>query len=500
MTPSERGGSAAVDRWARRMVQVGFLLLFLYPFGMVLYKRMTYRPAPTFTSWLLPWDPLLFLGNLLHGEWGLIVYGAPLLILALSLVLGRFFCGWVCPLGATLDFVRPLAWWQRRLGKRGHAGDWVGRANSRARYLVLLAVLVGSLWSLEGLGFVDPLVIANRTASVLVSDIVALQRPAFRGLLSASLVFLGIVALELWRPRTWCRQLCPLGALISLVSRWSLLNRSVSDACTRCGRCQRHCTMRAIGEDPHDTDYGDCYQCLECGGLCPERAITFRFGNLADRRWQADGAGSGARRSRRGRYVARPAGGRMASLSRRRLLGAAAAGAAAGAAGLVLTPALAVAGKPGVLRPPGALPEDAFVRACVACQECVRVCPTGGLRATFLESGLAGIGTPQLVPRQGGCTLNPSCPNLCARVCPVGAIQPTRPEDLRIGLAQVHHRLCLAWDQGVKCLVCVEACLVHAAQVYNGRVVVDATKCTGCGRCQQACPVVDGAIRVYPLA
>jgi ferredoxin len=183
------------------------------------------------------------------------------------------------------------------------------------------------------------------------------------------------------------------------------------------------------------------------------------------------------------------------NVSRRQMIG----GLAAGAAGAALTPAMALTGQSQVIRPPGALPEDEFVRTCIVCQECVRVCPTGGLRPTLLEAGLAGIGTPQLLPRQGGCSLNPSCPNLCAQVCPVGAIRPTAPEDLKIGLAHVDRAMCLAWDQEVKCLVCVEACLVNAAQFYNGRVTVDPLRCTGCGRCESGCPVVGSAIHVRPL-
>lgn len=152
-----------------------------------------------------------------------------------------------------------------------------------------------------------------------------------------------------------------------------------------------------------------------------------------------------------------------------------------------------------VLRPPGALPEESFIRTCILCQECIRVCPTGGLRPAGLESGLSSLGTPILVPRQGGCALNPSCPDMCAQVCPVGAIQPVRKDQFKIGIAKVHREACLAWDQGAKCLVCVEACLNSAAIAYSGRVTVDPNRCTGCGRCESGCPVPGSAIRVEPF-
>ena len=167
--------------------------------------------------------------------------------------------------------------------------------------------------------------------------------------------------------------------------------------------------------------------------------------------------------------------------------------------GLALTPVIELEPRKAVLRPPGALPETKFVRTCITCQECIRVCPTNALHPALLESGLVGLGTPILVPRQGGCALNPSCPDLCARVCPVGAIQPITKENLKIGLAKVHREACLAWDQSAKCLVCVEACLNSAAIAFEGRVTVDPNRCTGCGRCESGCPVPGSAIRVEPI-
>jgi ferredoxin len=195
----------------------------------------------------------------------------------------------------------------------------------------------------------------------------------------------------------------------------------------------------------------------------------------------------------RGRYVPKGSG---LKLTRRELFD----GLAAGAAGLAAVPATQLSPRAGVIRPPGALPEEEFVRTCILCQECVRVCPTGGLKPTFLEAGIAAMGTPRLVPRQGGCALKPSCPQLCAQVCPVGAIRPIVPEQMKIGLAQVDRTLCLAWDQGVKCLVCVEACIWEAAIPFHGRVTVDPLKCVGCGRCENACPVAGSAIHVRPPA
>jgi NAD-dependent dihydropyrimidine dehydrogenase PreA subunit len=81
----------------------------------------------------------------------------------------------------------------------------------------------------------------------------------------------------------------------------------------------------------------------------------------------------------------------------------------------------------------------------------------------------------------------------------VGAIQRIQPDTMKIGLAHVERHLCLAWDQEVKCLVCVEACTWEAALPFHGRVTVDPVKCVGCGRCENACPVAGSAIQVRPV-
>ena len=105
--------SGRSDWWARRLVQVGFLVLFLFPLLPAIVRASHPQPAAATASWLLLWDPLLALGNLLNRNLSPLVIGAPLLLLALCLLLGRSFCGWVCPLGTIIDLVRPLYFWQR---------------------------------------------------------------------------------------------------------------------------------------------------------------------------------------------------------------------------------------------------------------------------------------------------------------------------------------------------------------------------------------------------
>ncbi|HPL30400.1 MAG TPA: 4Fe-4S binding protein, partial [Anaerolineae bacterium] len=421
------------------------------------------------------------------------------------------FCGWVCPLGTVLDLVGSLSPQRLRRPKRRAPGRLarlltLSNGNSYLKYGLALAALVLSALSLKLVGLFDPLVVFSRTATVVASDYIALRNATFDVYLAASFLFVAIVLLELWRPRFWCRHLCPQGALLGWLSRWSLLNRRVSTACNYCGQCREVCPMNAIPKETHDTDYRECHFCLACEAACPQRAISFGWGGLAWAQWQVQRlprrgepgvpAQGSPKRIFPGRYerAERPRLERILGLevSRRSLVG----GAVAGVGALALLPALRLAPSKGLVRPPGALPEDEFVATCILCQECIRVCPTRGLKPVLFEGGLRALGTPRLVAREGGCQLNRSCDNLCARACPVGAIQIIPREKMRVGLAKVDRRSCLAWDQGVRCLVCVEACPTQAATPHQGRVTIDSSKCSGCGICERSCPVAGSAIHV----
>ena len=159
---------------------------------------------------------------------------------------------------------------------------------------------------------------------------------------------------------------------------------------------------------------------------------------------------------------------------------------------------------PLLIRPPGALSEDAFLGRCVRCGECMKVCIGNALHATWLESGLEGIFTPRLLSRVGYCEYN--C-TLCGQVCPTGAIKKlTRQEKHAavIGRAYFDKNRCLPYAEGIPCIVCEEHCPTpdkaikfREAEVLNskGKLVrlvqpyVIAELCIGCGICENKCPV-----------
>lgn len=164
-----------------------------------------------------------------------------------------------------------------------------------------------------------------------------------------------------------------------------------------------------------------------------------------------------------------------------------------------------------VLRPPGALPEAAFERACVRCGQCTQACPYKTLKLATLVSPRAA-GTPYFVARDVPCEMCEDIP--CVKACPSGALDPqlTDIDQARMGLAVLlDQENCLNW-QGLRCDVCYRVCprideAITLVLQHNDRTgkhakflpTVHSDFCTGCGKCERACVLEQAAIKVLPL-
>lgn len=488
----------------RRLVQAASLLLFLY---LVTSARQPLRAA-------LPVDLFLRLDPLAQLSASLAARSVvPHLLWALPLVLaaalgGRFFCGWLCPLGATLDLARLRRANPPRF-KRERA--WRG-----LKYLLLAAPLVAALAGSSFLMPLDPLALLTRSFATylypafnaavtsalylfyergilpdlmvwidtdLRGSLLPLEQPYFRLSWLFLLLFAAVVGLNLVAHRFWCRYLCPLGALLSLLSRWSLLGRRVAEGCSGCGRCQAFCRMGAVEPKSFVSDPGECALCGECASLCPDSAISYGRGPLPSGRYDP---------SRRGLLAA----GGLAAL---------------GVAGFrVDSPRQEVDAF--LVRPPGAQRAD-FLERCLRCGQCMKACPSSGLQPSLFQSGLEGLWSPVLVSRIGPCFYD--C-TTCGQVCPTSAIEPLDLETKRqtiLGTAYIDQKRCLPWVDARSCIVCEEMCPVspkavvldeaEATREEGERVTVKRPRvvrprCIGCGICEKKCPLPgEAAIRVY---
>ena len=133
----------------------------------------------------------------------------------------------------------------------------------------------------------------------------------------------------------------------------------------------------------------------------------------------------------------------------------------------------------------------------------MKSCVTNTLQPSLWESGFSGLWTPKLELRMAAC--EPNC-NVCGKVCPTQAIRSLLMEEkthAKIGTAVLRKETCLVWAQNKMCLICDEICPYNAivfrpVEGYR-RPVVIASRCNGCGYCEQRCPVRgESAIVVAP--
>lgn len=500
-------------RWwvvIRRASQLLFFFLFLLLFLKAEYAGQEVLAWPV--DLFFRFDPLLLAVNLLTRS--SLVYALlwSLVFVGLTLIFGRFFCGWVCPLGTTLDGFRHLLFKNRT--DQGLADRY-----RRVKYYLLFGLLAAAGFSVNLAGLFDPLCLLYRSITIVLYPALgygleSLATQAYRWgkpltyvsepfyvFLKATILpfkplvylmplftlglFVLVVGLEAVDRRFWCRALCPLGALYGLLARFAGLRRLPVKSCPDCGDCQALCKMGAVASESNPGHQAaECQLCLNCLAHCPHNRVSFVWGSRA-KRPELD-------------------------LGRRQVV-------LALGTGIALAPLLrlgSVARRPGefLIRPPGAGAEADFLARCVRCGQCMKVCPTNGLQPTLWEAGLDGLYTPRLVPRLGYCEY--AC-NLCSQVCPTSAI-PAMDLEVKqsspLGTAFIDPSRCIVYTEGRGCLVCEEHCPVapkaiifHDGQVRdaNGQLntvklpVVVADRCIGCGVCENKCPVGGAAaIRV----
>ena len=510
--------------WLRRICQFLFLCLFLYllivsrlpqdihlNYSLALSTEQELRLAQP-TSFFFQLDPLVGITSLFSGLTLIkgFLWGAGVLVT--TILLGRIFCSFLCPLGTIHHAAGSI--------KPALKGSRLMRANQktpgqRIKYFVFILLLCGSLFGLNMAGLMDPIALLFRSLALAVlpgigtglrvffdslaaSDIKALSMLSYAGEVLVSpvfgythqayqtgwiigLIFLVIVFLNRIRPRFWCRILCPLGALLGIFSRFSILKlEKYPEKCIHCNLCTQYCQGAASPIPGEQWDTAECLTCLNCHNVCPEDALAFKFN-----------------------WPIKP--NRQPDIGKRALLAGLLAGISIPFLGR-LDGKIDKISDPRLIRPPGSLSEDKFLELCQRCGLCMKACPTNVINPTLAEAGAAGFWTPHLIMTQGYCEY--TC-TLCGSVCPTGAIeditvQKKIKQPIKIGSAYIDRGRCLPWSGNAPCIVCQEVCPTSPKAIYlrneavtnsAGKALqvqlpnVDLQRCIGCGICENKCPV-----------
>lgn len=430
-------------------------------------------------------------------------------ILLLTFLLGRLYCSVICPLGVFQDIVIRLRRsfgkflnkrQARRFARLKAEGKPLPKPRNRSQRffykkehrVVRAAVLALTIASAFVSGQLLLTLLAPYSAyGRIVRSITGLAEgesmaPA---LLITAGITLALICFLAWnRGRAYCNTICPVGTVLSLLSRFSLFRLTIDESkCVGCKRCANRCKASCINSEQHYVDGSRCVLCFDCIDNCSEGAIKYKFVGLrpALPKNSAAAKKDGPSDSGRRNFLATGAA----------LIGTAALSEAqvvkrldGGLADVVdkKTPE-----RRGRLVPFGSLSVKHFYDHCTACQLCVSNCPNDVLRpSTDLEHFLQ----PQMGYEKGWC--RPEC-TACSEVCPTDAIGPIQRDEklsVSIGKARVNLELCFAALDKENCGNCARHCPTGAIRMINAEgysrpvPAVAAHHCIGCGACEFLCP------------
>ena len=381
---------------------------------------------------------------------------ALLLILLLTLCLGRVYCSILCPLGILQDIMSLF-----RFRRRYRFTGW--KKYIRAPFF----------WFVTGLaaaGFMLPLVLllpsSNFFSMFNALGGVAGERLGCGAMITGWAVFVILFLSVLWKGRIFCNTLCPVGAVLAFCSRHARYKVTLApDKCVRCGACEKVCKSSCIDSKNKTVANEECVMCMNCLTSCAKGAISVQESSSVLKK---------------------------AIPGRRDFLlqtGALAGGAAVGTLNKLTGQTKSAL----PVMPPGAGSIDRFTSRCVGCGLCISACKGKVLRPAMTEYGLRGFLQPVLDPFKGACDFNCS---KCSNICPCGALSPLplkEKRQTRIGLATYFPELCVAYKDGQDCGACAEHCPVGALEMveYKDTMIpkVNTALCIGCGACQNICPV-----------
>lgn len=446
---------------SRRICQFLFFALFLWLCIVSTVGTSFWRIRNYPVNFFFYLDPLVAFGTMLatHTLYGLLALS--LITVILTVVFGRFFCSWVCPFGSIHHFFGYLAKRSKTTAEKIRLNKY-RKAQSIKYYILILFLIMAAFPSLAAtlqIGLFDPIPLVTRSFNIMlipIADrlfhITSAEPRYYQGAWLIMTVFTAAVLLNFVYPRFYCRFICPLGAFFATLDRFALWRiGKKKPECIDCRLCEVNC--EGACQPTHDFRISECVLCFNCLNDCKHELITYQT---------ATSAGSEITNpdiSRRG-FVLSLAGGALALPAVR------------------LANTLGANYYPGLIRPPGAMPEDEFLKRCIKCGQCMRICPTNVIQPASIKGGLENLWTPALNNRIGssGCQLNCVA---CGQICPTAAIRPISLDEklgknefadkgpVKLGTAFVDRSRCLPWAMGRPCIVCEENCPVSPKAIFT---------------------------------
>lgn len=421
---------------------------------------------------------------------------ALVILIAMTLVFGRIYCSIICPLGILQDII---GWVGKKVKKNRYT---FSKAVSWLRYTmlgVMVVALVAGIGSIVQL--LAPYSAFGRIATTLLQPLYKMGNnvlaaisehydnyafyhtetgvPNITIVLAIACVTLVVLAVLAYRNgRTYCNTICPVGTVLSFLSRFSWMKIQFdADKCKNCSLCTKNCKAACIDFKSHQVDYSRCVVCGDCIESC-------KFGALGYSSSTRDTSNTSVDPSKRSFLLA----------SAMMTTAALAQEAKMTDGGLADIEDKVAPERQTPLTPPGSLSAANMAKKCTGCQLCVSECPNQVLRP---GTNWMSIMQPTMSYELGYC--RPECTR-CSEVCPAGAIKPIQKEEkssIQIGHAVWVKKNCIPLTDGVSCGNCARHCPVGAIEMVPSDPddeeslkipVVNESRCIGCGACENLCP------------
>lgn len=424
---------------------------------------------------------------------------ALVFLIAMTLVFGRIYCSIICPLGILQDII---GWVGKKVKKNRYT---FSKALSWLRYTmlgVMVVALVAGIGSIVQL--LAPYSAFGRIATTLLQPLYKMGNnvlaaisehydnyafyhtetgvPNITIVLAIACVTLVVLAVLAYRNgRTYCNTICPVGTVLSFLSRFSWMKIQFdADKCKNCSLCTKNCKAACIDFKNHQVDYSRCVVCGDCIESCKFGALGYSSSTRDTR----DTSNTSVDPSKRSFLLA----------SAMMTTAALAQEAKMTDGGLADIEDKVAPERQTPLTPPGSLSARNMAQHCTGCQLCISECPNQVLRP---GTNWMSIMQPTMSYELGYC--RPECTR-CSEVCPAGAIKPIQKEEkssIQIGHAVWVKKNCIPLTDGVSCGNCARHCPVGAIEMVPSDPddeeslkipVVNESRCIGCGACENLCP------------
>ena len=348
-------------------------------------------------------------------------------IILFVFLFGNFYCSTLCPLGCSQEICTLF---------KTKKSEYI--KPNFFRYFILTLYL--SLFFL-GLGcfikYINPYFIFSST---------------FNSSIISIFILVLVLIFALFKNRLFCRLLCPIGALLGFISKFSLLSLQINSNCIKCGKCERVCSYSCIDFKNSLIENEICSNCLKCLSVCEHNAVEYKFSPKIKPDFNID------RRNFIIGTFSLLAIGSLIKHSSKNLFNK-------------------ILSEVCLILPPNSLDKTKFINTCINCGLCVNTCPSKIIKNDDSQF-------PYLHFEYHGGYCKEDC-NKCATVCPTAAIKNFRIADkhkIKIGEARVVSSDC------THCDLCVKACYYNAiTKNYLDLPKIDKDKCIGCGACKVVC-------------